>query len=264
MKKKIFSVMLAIALALCLAVPQQAAAVSVDLELLLLCDVSGSVDATDFDLIRGGYEAAFRDASIINSITTAGTYGSIAVSLVYWSDSQSLALDWMYINSEASSYAFADAIAGTTRPFFGGTQMAAAMNYGYPLFTNAFEGTRQVIDVTGDGADSISYAQIAPNVQDARDAALASGVDTINALFVNDRDYFGDDPEDSIQATPYGEDNVIGGTNPFVWVVASFDDFGLAVKEKIGEEVNPSVPEPLTMVLLMTGIVGLAGFRRKC
>ena len=159
-----------ITICLVLVVASSASATPTDLELVLLCDVSGSVDTADFDLIRGGYEAAFRDASIIDRIQNAGPNGSIAASLVYWADSQVIAVDWMLINDEASSNAFADAIAAAARGTGGNTYMAEAMNFAIPLFENDYDGLRQVIDVTGDGADSTDYAQISPNVQAARDA----------------------------------------------------------------------------------------------
>jgi hypothetical protein len=53
-----------------------------------------------------------------------------------------------------------------------------------------------VIDIVGDGAESevcsFSAAVCAP-LQAARAASLAGGVTTINALWIGDRDFFGDD-----------------------------------------------------------------------
>lgn len=43
--------------------PMSASAVAVDLELVLMTDVSGSVSVEDFDQIRTGYRNAFQSAS---------------------------------------------------------------------------------------------------------------------------------------------------------------------------------------------------------
>jgi hypothetical protein len=65
-----------------------------------------------------------------------------------------------------------------------------------------------VIDIVGDSAESevcsFSAAVCAP-LQAARAAALAGGVTTINALWIDDRDFFGDDHADQVQALPYGQ-----------------------------------------------------------
>ena len=248
---------------LCLAGAQSASA-AVDLELVLLCDTSGSVDAADFGLIRGGYESAFRDASIINSIQTAGPNGSIAATLVYWSTSQAQVVPWTVITDATSANAFADAIAGAARTSSGSTSMAAAMNFAIPLFNNQIDGLRQVIDVTGDGSDTdIDWTQlIAPNVQAARDAAVTAGVDTINALFVEDHPYFGLAATDTVNALDYGTINVITGSGAFVDVVSSFGEFGAAVQAKIGKEIDPTIPAPGALLLGSLG-VSLVGWMRR-
>jgi hypothetical protein len=242
--------------------PGSVFATSVGTELILLADVSGSLDATDFNLQRDGYAAAFRDADVINAIMSET--GGIAVTLVYWSDGQVQSVGWTQITDAVSSNAFADAIMAAVRPSSGGTRMANAMNYAAGLFNNGYESTRQVVDVSGDGADSDNgYMNAnAPNVQAARDNLVANGADMINALWIDDRDFFGDDLEDIVKAVPYGQNNVIYGSGSFSWIVNSYQDFEGAVKNKIYTEIH-GVPEPATMLLLGPGLIGLAALRRR-
>jgi hypothetical protein len=228
-----------------------------------LADVSGSLDDTDFELQRDGYASAFQSAVVKNAVDQ---HGPIAVSLVYWSDSQSVAVPWTLISDAASSDAFAAAISAAGRSSSGNTRMAAAMSYGTATFAgNGFEGERLVMDISGDGADSDNgYSELnAPNVQAARDNALASGVDQINALWIDDRDYFGDDPADIIQALDYGSINVLGGASPFQDIVQDFPEFGTAIINKIGKEVIPPVPDGgTTGVLLCLGLMSFGFVRR--
>ena len=148
---------------------QQAQAIPVTTEVVLLADVSPSVDSVDFGLQRDGYEAAFRDAGVIDSI---GTYGPIAVTLVYWSNFQSIAVPWTIISDAEESNAFADAVANSVRPGGAfGTFMANAMNFGASLYANnGFEGEHLVLDVSGDGSDTLNGIDnpIATNVQGAQ------------------------------------------------------------------------------------------------
>ena len=236
------------------AVGPPAWATAVDLELLLLVDVSGSVDANEFAIQRDGYEAAFRDLAIISAIQ-AGSYGKIAATMVYWSgwNQQAQVVGWTEISDSATSNAFANAIAATTQLYSGMTGLGEALVFGTDKFLvggagNGFEGSRLVIDISGDGADndgSVSSLQ-------GRTYALANGVDAINGLVIGG------------QQAVYDHYNtqVVGGTNYFIMTAATFNDFDVAIKEKLYKEITV-VPEPMTMAGLALGVGCLARYVRR-
>lgn len=121
------------------------------------------------------------------------------------------------------------------------------------------------MDVSGDGADTDNGFNVlnAPNVQAARDLALSRGVTTINALWINDRDFFGIDPADTINALDYGSLNVIGGTAPFQSVVSGFPEFASAIETKIGREIAPVPDSGMTITLLGFALTALVSLRRR-
>ena len=219
--------------ALLLSIPLSASAIPipVDLELQLLVDISGSVDNAEFNLQRTGYANAFASAAIQNKIL-AGLIGSITAQLIYWSTGQAIAVDWTLIDSVASANAFSAAIAGAARPGCRG---------------NGFDGTRKVMDVSGDGVKNSGA-----NTAAARTAALLAGIDTINGMVIGG---------DASVITFY-QNNVIGGTTPFVQTAANFKEVEAAINTKILKEIAP-IPEPSTFVLFGIGILGTLGMAYK-
>ena len=107
----------AVASAAALLVGGQASAIPVALELALLVDVSGSVDAAQYVLQRDGYKNAFLDATVQANIATLT--GGIAVMYMEWSAAgqQSVQQNWFHITDAASATAFANIIGGLNRAF---------------------------------------------------------------------------------------------------------------------------------------------------
>src|SRR5579871_4930733 len=105
--------------AACLAfAPLTAAAESVDLTLVLVSDVSRSIDDSEFKLEKDGYAAAFTSPQVVDAIKS-GNIGAVAVAYVEFASSFEVrtVLDWNVIRDQASAEVFADKLINAPRSF---------------------------------------------------------------------------------------------------------------------------------------------------
>ncbi|HEY0836530.1 MAG TPA: DUF1194 domain-containing protein [Azospirillum sp.] len=230
---------LLLVLALALAGRAWGADAPVDLELVLAVDVSGSVDEEEAQLQRLGYVEAFQNAKVADAIRS-GPYGRIAVTYIEWAGEhyQRTVVDWMVLDGAGAPRAFADTLAMAPIGRERWTAIGAAIEFCAPRFDgNGFEGTRKVIDISGDGPNNNG-----PPVEWARDAALARGI-TINGLpIVNDRPnpWGGEAPRD---LDAYYRNRVIGGPGAFIVVAQDFGAFALAILNKLLLEIAGARPD---------------------
>lgn len=219
------------------AVPAGAAPQPVDLELVLAVDVSGSVDADEARLQRQGYADALRDPEIHKAIR-AGILGRVAITYFEWSslDHKSIVAPWTLVDGPQSAMALASHLAEAPIRTGMRTSITGAIVFAMTLFDEkAFEGTRRVIDISGDGPSNEGG-----DVREARDAALARGF-VINGLpIINERpNRFGFPVLQDLDK--YYEGCVTGGPGSFVIVARDFESFGVAIRRKMLLEIA-SVP----------------------
>jgi hypothetical protein len=214
--------------------PVLAQRIPVDLELVLAVDGSASVDHEEFLLQMGGIANAFRDRQIVDTITQ-GEHGQVAVTLMIWSgkDAPVAGVDWQLVYDGTSSLRFAAAIRDMYRPVRPG---ATAINFAIrealkSIEANDFDGTRKIIDLSGDGMENNAVDALSP-ADIGRREAMASGV-TINGLPI-----MTDDPN----LQDYFRDVVVGGPGAFMMPALNYDDFGRAIREKLLKEIRS---EPL-------------------
>jgi hypothetical protein len=205
--------------------PARAERQSVDLQLVLAVDASGSVDATRFELQRRGYAEAFANPRVLRAIRS-GPRQAIAVTMVQWTGPtlQARIIDWTLVGDENAALALSQLIASTPRKLFrGGTAIGGAIDYSARLFAECpYPAERRIIDVSGDGANNSGRPAAT-----ARDEAVRAGI-VINGLPI-----LALEPDLEV----YYRDNVIGGPGAFAIAAQSFDHFGEAILDKLVAEI---------------------------
>jgi hypothetical protein len=217
------------------------AAEPVDLVLVLVSDVSRSVDDSEFRMEKDGYAAAFTDPRVLAAIK-GGPIGAIAVAYLEFAGSYEVrtVLDWHVIKDEASAKAFTDALVAASRSFWGRTSISAGVDRAMQLIAETpFEAQRRVIDVAGDGTNNSGR-----EVTASRDDAVAAGV-TINGLAIineNPVSYTFAHVQPPGGLPNWYKENVTGGTGSFVLEVHSFQAFGEAMTRKLINEIAGTLP----------------------
>jgi hypothetical protein len=229
--------LLAVCMALAIAPHAGArAAQSVDVALVLVTDVSRSIDDSEFDLEKRGYSSAFTSPQVLAAIR-GGTTGAIAVAYIEFAGGAEVrtVIDWTVIRDEASAQTFVDQLVAAPRSFYGRTAISAGIDHAVQMLAeNGFDTPRRVIDVCGDGTNNAGR-----EISQARDDALHGGI-TLNGLaIINDHPvswtYAHVQPPGGL--ANYYRENVTGGPGSFVLEVHDFQTFGDAMTRKLISEI---------------------------
>ncbi len=232
------SLLAALALAVLAWSPAAAQKIPVDVELVLAIDVSGSIDPVEARLQRQGYYDALTNPKVIRAIES-GVLGRIGVVYMEWAGAhyQRTVIEWTLIDGAEAAQQFIARLADVPPTTQRWTSISGAIDYAMKLFAQSpFEGTRRVIDISGDGSNNNGRP-----VRQARDEALAAGV-VINGLpIINDRPtMWGGAPE--LFLDKYFEENVIGGPGAFMIVADGFEKFAEAILTKLIMEIAGTPP----------------------
>jgi hypothetical protein len=231
-------------LILFLASPLAAQEVETDLELVLLADASGSIDADELAFQRQSYATAITDPAVVAAIENT-LYGSIAVTYVEWATNQATVVDWTVITDMESATRFANALIGPPRQANGRNAIGSALLYGMAqIENNNIRGFRRVIDFSGDSMGNT----FGPPITQARDQVVANNI-TINALpILRNGDFMGN------SLPLMYEQNIIGGPNAFVMPALSGPEFTDAVRRKLILEIAGTTPQTEYASLLLEGL----------
>jgi hypothetical protein len=208
----------------------------VDVALVLVTDVSRSIDDSEFKLEKDGYTSAFTSQKVLEAIQ-GGPTGKIAVAYVEFASSFEVrtVLEWTVIKDRESAQAFIDRLVAAPRSFWGRTAISAGVDQAVQLLAESgVNATRHVIDVCGDGTNNAGR-----EVSDARDDAVKAGI-TINGLaIINDHPvswtFAHVQPPGGL--ANYYRENVTGGPGSFVLEVHDFSTFGEAMTRKLVDEI---------------------------
>jgi hypothetical protein len=215
-----------------LAQAPRAAAIDVDVELVLAVDVSYSMDPDEQALQREGYVTALTSREFLDALRR-GMHGRIAVTYFEWAGAsdQKIVMPWRMIDGAASAQAVADEISRAPYRRAYRTSISGALGFATSLFAESgFHGVRRVVDVSGDGANNQG-----PPLVPVREEVVAKGI-TINGLpIMLKRPSVGSMDIGNLDV--YYEDCVIGGPGAFVIPIREREKFKEATRAKLLLEV---------------------------
>ncbi|WP_292329470.1 DUF1194 domain-containing protein, partial [Mesorhizobium sp.] len=211
----------------------------VDVELVLAVDVSLSMSPAELEIQRHGYAAALMHDNVLKAIAD-GAYGKIAVTYVEWAGTtwQRVVVPWTVIANRADAEGFVAKLEANPPDSARRTSISGALSFGSDLFAESgFQGTKRVIDVSGDGPNN----QGAP-VDLTRDEVVRQGI-TINGLPLMTRGGFSG-AFDVENLDRYYSDCVIGGPGAFMIPVNDWTQFPEAIRRKLVLELaGPASPQ---------------------
>ena len=216
---------------LCLSQDVHAQPAAVDLELAFVVDASRSIDEDETRLQRQGYADALVNRRVLDAIG-GGFLRAIAVAYIEFAGPtcERVSVDWARIDDLESARSFGERILALPRMYcLGGNAIGDAVALATTSIAgNGFDGTRQVIDVSGDGPNTIGLP-----VEFARDSAVSAGM-TVNGLVI-ERPTMPD-------LDAYYRQAVTGGPRSFVIAAKDRRSFAEAILKKTILEIAARPP----------------------
>ncbi|MFK7870526.1 MAG: DUF1194 domain-containing protein [Roseobacter sp.] len=196
-----------------------------DLALVLAVDVSGSVDAREYEIQMQGLAAGLQDGIVIDALIDANAM----VTLIQWTGSsrQRQTIPWQQMNTDLDVAAFATAVTANKRVWRNySTAIGEALVVAEKALEQVGQCRRKVIDVSGDG---ISNEGILPH---DRHPALAQKGIVVNALAIE---------TDDDDLTGWFFENLIWGEGAFVITANGFEDYPEQIRRKLQRETTRQI-----------------------
>lgn len=259
----------------------KAHSISVDVELALLTDVSSSMSNSEWEIQRDGYVSAFKSpllhqaiSQLPNGLAVAYMEFASTADIPYLSGFSAPGVGWTKITNAFEANDFADRISNLSRVFRGGTtSITGGINFAaQSILNNQFEGSRKLIDISGDGKDNVEIGGGVIQLGDSQgfirtgeqtrlvaNQAISSGITQINGLPFDTLLTDGNDV-----SIWYGE-YVNAGSGSFILPAATIEDLKDATLIKIVSEISGSNPVPdsgFTLFLFSFGLFSLVFVKR--
>ncbi|MEM9432916.1 MAG: DUF1194 domain-containing protein [Pseudomonadota bacterium] len=216
--------------ALCLAASlslASGAAQACEVALVLAVDVSGSVNAQEYQTQMRGLAEALVDPAVEEALVR----GKSAVLVMQWTGAsrQQISVPWTRMESYSDTKALAQKVAETPRAWRNfSTAIGEALNLSLQTFQEVPDCQRHVIDVSGDG---FSNEGIRP--QDMRPALAAAGI-TVNGLAIE---------TDQTLLLEYFERDLIVGPGAFAVRAETYEVYPKRIRQKLLRELTKQFAE---------------------
>jgi hypothetical protein len=210
-------------------------AVACRLALVLALDVSGSVDAREYDLQVEGVARALGDAEVRSAILS-DPGAPVEIAIFEWSGSrfQRQVVDWTTLGSPAAIDGVAGRLSRWSRiPAPEATGIGSAMQVAAGQLGDGPACWRQVLDISGDGKNNDW-----PSPRQVRESG-ALGQITVNALVIGSAPIRGETRAAGVaELVAYFHAEVLHGPGAFVETALGYEDYADAMKRKLLKELQ--------------------------
>lgn len=228
---------LLVILATALILPLQAKSETlVDIELVLAVDTSLSMDMDELELQREGYALALEHPAVTSALTS-GKLGRVALMIFEWggAGSERVLIDWTLIDSDEAAADIAETLRVSPIQGLRGTSISGAMiSAAIWIENNDFEGTRKIIDISGDGPNNRGRP-----VNQVRDEIAAQGIE------INGLPFMFKEPDGTYSIPDldlYYQDCVIAGEMAFVIPIYEIERLVVSIRQKLVLELSGTQP----------------------
>lgn len=207
----------------------------VDTRLVLVADVSLSMDDAERKIQRDGYADAFLDSGVLDAIQ-GGYCGRIAVAYVEFADRQQLLMDWVIVETDEDAFAVSELIRLAPHQNLGPqTGIAAALDFAGALLDAApVTALQSVIDLGADGVDNIGGQTKA-----SRDRlTTATAENGWQAVTINGLALTGGAAISADALSQWFKANVVGGPRSALYTANGPADLPRVVRMKIADEIS--------------------------
>jgi len=201
---------------------------TVDVAIVFVVDTSSSMSRGELALARAAHVAAFRSPEVLAAIAEEKV--RVGVAYVEFGSFAETVVDWTVVFDPTSAESFAARLAAVPVLSRADTGIADGLiEAGRLIERTPYRAERTVVDIIGDGRNSVPSPFHQTRVAEARNELIERGV------IVNGMPLLDDPAEPDLDA--YYKDIVIGGTGAFSMPLTDIGQMPAALRQKIIAEL---------------------------